>query len=146
MTNNSSDFEDRITGRILQNIGIALLHSPVIQRTLPNQINANSISSDEAMTISKNDDDLNVLLNVCMLSLLFHYSFCHVCFNFSLIYIRLKNLLDYILIHPQQVIRIIILRHLHHFPLRHHAYPIIVQTHFPVNIIIYLNPMPFQIH
>ena len=60
MTNNSSDFEDRITGHILQNIGIALLHSPVIQPTLPNQVNANSISSDEAMTISKNDDDVNV--------------------------------------------------------------------------------------
>ena len=65
MTSNADDLEERLTGRILQNIGIALLHSPILQRTLQNSDQMHVTSFDSSLASSKEDDDLTQLLHVC---------------------------------------------------------------------------------
>ena len=67
MASSTGDLEERLTGRILQNIGIALLNSPVLQRTLQSGDQNLHTSFDSSLITSKDDDDLNLLFHVCAL-------------------------------------------------------------------------------
>ena len=70
MNNNSQDLEQVLTGRILQNIGLALLNSPVLQRTL--QANSQNVSANtqQSEIVTKNNNEFTQFINVCHLVLL----------------------------------------------------------------------------
>ena len=70
MSNNSQNFEQLLTGRILQNIGLALLNSPVLQRSLQSNTQTISSNTNQNQMIAKNDNEFTQYLNVCHLVLL----------------------------------------------------------------------------